>query len=105
MCYSTCSSVASNSKFTGPQVLAHESRYLNDSREDAGKRRLNLIEDNYGIWSCHFDGLCSKFCPKGVDLALGIQLLRGHLMKFSKEGVRKAKLEVIHRDDYSTIDG
>ncbi|MGH9923249.1 MAG: succinate dehydrogenase/fumarate reductase iron-sulfur subunit, partial [Nitrososphaerales archaeon] len=28
---------------------------------------------------------CSAVCPKGVDPALGIQLLRGYMMGFSKK--------------------
>jgi succinate dehydrogenase / fumarate reductase, iron-sulfur subunit len=30
-------------------------------------------------------------CPKGVDPALGIQLLRGHLMNFSKNDKKLAE--------------
>ncbi len=105
LCYSACPSVATDSKFPGPQALAQEYRYFSDSRDDASKKRLNLVDTNHGIWRCHFAGSCSKVCPKGVDPALGIQLMRGHLMKFSKSSMKKAKLEFIHSDDYSGTDG
>ena len=39
---------------------------------------LRLIDESHGIWRCHFAGSCSQVCPKGVDPAMGIQLLRGY---------------------------
>jgi len=70
-----------------------------DSRDDASKRRLNLVDERHGIWRCHFAGSCSVVCPKGVDPALGIQLMRGHLMNFSKNDMKKAKQEYVRRQD------
>ncbi|MDN5348343.1 MAG: succinate dehydrogenase / fumarate reductase, iron-sulfur subunit, partial [Clostridia bacterium] len=29
-----------------------------------------------GLWRCHFAGSCAEACPKGVDPALAIQLLK-----------------------------
>ena len=97
--YSACPSVATDSKFPGPQSLAQAYRYFSDSRDDASKRRLNLVDERHGIWRCHFAGSCSVVCPKGVDPALGIQLMRGHLMNFSKNDMKKAKQEYVRRQD------
>jgi succinate dehydrogenase / fumarate reductase iron-sulfur subunit len=105
LCYSACPSVATDSKFPGPQALAQAYRYFSDSRDDASKKRLNLIDDKHGIWRCHFAGSCSAVCPKGVDPALGIQLMRGHLMNFSKSNMKKAKLEHLHSDDDNQANG
>src|SRR6188472_815122 len=99
LCYSACPSVATDSKFPGPQSLAQAYRYFSDSRDDASKRRLNLVDERHGIWRCHFAGSCSVVCPKGVDPALGIQLMRGHLMNFSKNDMKKAKQEYVRRQD------
>ena len=44
--------------------------------------RLKIIDDSHGIWRCHFAGSCSQVCPKGVDPAMGIQLLRGYMLGF-----------------------
>jgi succinate dehydrogenase / fumarate reductase iron-sulfur subunit len=51
-----------------------------------------MVDTKHGIWRCHFAGSCSKVCPKGVDPALGIQLLRGYLMGYSKNEKKIAKL-------------
>ena len=84
LCYSACPTVATDMKFPGPQALAQAYRYFSDSRDSDKKNRLNIIDDRHGIWRCHFAGSCSHVCPKGVDPALGIQLLRNHLLGFSK---------------------
>lgn len=84
LCYSACPTVATDTKFPGPQALSQAYRYYADTRDNDTKERLNIVDEKHGIWRCHFAGSCSTVCPKGVDPALGIQLLRGHLMGFSK---------------------
>jgi succinate dehydrogenase / fumarate reductase iron-sulfur subunit len=91
LCYSACPSVGTDTKFPGPQALAQAYRYVADNRDDAMQTRLDIVDDKHGIWRCHFAGSCSVVCPKGVDPALGIQLLRGHLMNFSKNDKKLAE--------------
>ncbi|MEP0826369.1 MAG: succinate dehydrogenase iron-sulfur subunit [Nitrososphaera sp.] len=93
LCYSACPTAATDTKFPGPQALAQAYRYFIDNRDTAGKDRMNLVDDRHGIWRCHFAGSCSSVCPKGVDPALGIQLLRGHLLGFSKNEKKVADLQ------------
>jgi len=85
LCYSACPTVATDKKFPGPQALAQMYRYMIDNRDQATDERLKIVDDRHGVWRCHFAGSCSKVCPKGVDPALGIQLLRGYMMGFSKK--------------------
>jgi succinate dehydrogenase / fumarate reductase iron-sulfur subunit len=92
LCYSACPSVATDTKFPGPQALAQAYRYYADTRDNATKERLDIVDYKHGIWRCHFAGSCSVVCPKGVDPALGIQLLRGHLMGISKNEKKVAEL-------------
>jgi succinate dehydrogenase / fumarate reductase iron-sulfur subunit len=99
LCYSACPTVATDTKFPGPQALSQAYRYFIDNRDAAGKERKNIVDDRHGIWRCHFAGSCSSVCPKGVDPALGIQLLRGYLLGFSKNEKNVAKLrETLKRD-------
>jgi succinate dehydrogenase / fumarate reductase iron-sulfur subunit len=91
LCYSACPTVATDTKFPGPQALAQAYRYFADSRDDANQQRIGRIDDRHGIWRCHFAGSCSVVCPKGVDPALGIQLLRGHILGFAKNDKKIAE--------------
>ncbi|MGD1838100.1 MAG: succinate dehydrogenase/fumarate reductase iron-sulfur subunit [Nitrososphaeraceae archaeon] len=106
LCYSACPTVATDVKFPGPQALSQAYRYFADSRDSDKDNRLNVIDDRHGIWRCHFAGSCSNVCPKGVDPALGIQLLRNHLLGFSKNTKKIASLQDRSRkiDNYDNDD-
>ena len=82
LCNSACPTMATDSSFVGPQALAQAYRYVAESRDKGKDSRLKIIDDSHGIWRCHFAGSCSQVCPKGVDPAMGIQLLRGYLLGF-----------------------
>jgi succinate dehydrogenase / fumarate reductase, iron-sulfur subunit len=76
LCNTACPTVASDTKFTGPQALGQAYRYMSDSRDEGAAERLPVLDVPHGIWRCHFAGACSFVCPKGVDPALAIQRLR-----------------------------
>lgn len=82
LCNAACPTMATDSQFLGPQALAQAYRYTADSRDKGKDERLKIIDDSHGIWRCHFAGSCSQVCPKGVDPAMGIQLLRGYMLGF-----------------------
>ncbi len=82
LCNSACPTMATDSSFVGPQALAQAYRYAADSRDKGKDERLRVIDESHGIWRCHFAGSCSQVCPKGVDPAMGIQLLRGYMLGF-----------------------
>ena len=84
LCNSSCPTMATDTSFIGPQGLAQAYRYVADSRDDGKKERLKVVDQSHGIWRCHFAGSCSHVCPKGVDPAMAIQLLRGYLLGFRK---------------------
>ena len=105
LCYSACPTVATDVKFPGPQALSQAYRYFADSRDSDKSNRLKIIDTNHGIWRCHFAGSCSNVCPKGVDPALGIQLLRSHLLGFSKSEKKIAQLQDRSTNTYREEDG
>jgi succinate dehydrogenase / fumarate reductase iron-sulfur subunit len=80
-CLSACPTSAADELYLGPQALAQAFRYISDSRDTGFYERLNVLDSKHGVWRCHFSGACSEVCPKGVDPALGIQLLKEVLTK------------------------
>ena len=93
LCTSSCPTVATDELFPGPQALAQAYRYTADVRDQGGAERMAELDSAHGIWRCHFAGSCSYVCPKGVDPALGIQLLKRHVMSgrppHGKDGAAK----------------
>ena len=80
LCLSACPTVASDAEFTGPQALAQAYRYMMDVRDEGFDRRMEIIDAAHGCWRCHFATSCSQVCPKGVDPALAIQLLKREIV-------------------------
>lgn len=80
LCTSSCPTVATDTLYPGPQALAQAYRYLMDVRDEGGEERLKMLDSEHGVFRCHYAGSCSAVCPKGVDPALGIQLLKRHVM-------------------------
>jgi succinate dehydrogenase / fumarate reductase iron-sulfur subunit len=98
LCTSSCPTSSTDEKFPGPQAMAQAYRYFSDVRDEGGAQRMEALDTAHGIWRCHFAGSCSAVCPKGVDPALGIQLLKRHVMsgkapRKSGEGAKAWKSE------------
>lgn len=75
-CLAACPTTATDKLFLGPQALAQAYRYCADSRDAGAKERFAAVDSPQGVWHCHLAGACSEVCPKGLDPALGIQLLK-----------------------------
>lgn len=89
-CVSACPTSATDEKYLGPQALGQGYRYLVDSRDDGFEERAERLDSDHGPWRCHFAGECSVACPKGVDPAFAIQLLKRELVAFNAQQKRKA---------------
>lgn len=74
LCITQCPTCSSSEEFLGPFVLAQAYRYSIDSRDKGLNERIKTIEKS--LPNCHFATACSTACPKGVDPALAIQLLK-----------------------------
>lgn len=80
LCLAACPTAATDPDFLGPQALAQAFRYCHDSRDVGLTARLDVLDAAHGPFQCHLAGACTEACPKGVDPALGIQLLKRSLV-------------------------
>jgi succinate dehydrogenase / fumarate reductase iron-sulfur subunit len=81
LCVDACPVSNLNPGFLGPQALSQAYRYVADSRDQGEKDRLPNLDTFEGVWGCEFLGACSRVCPKGVDPALAIQLLKMRVLR------------------------
>lgn len=88
ICVAACPTAASDKLFLGPQALAQCYRYCADNRDEGERERFPAAGTDHGIWRCHLAGACSEACPKGLDPALAIQLLKRRLVS-QAIGLRK----------------
>ncbi len=80
LCMAACPTVATDGGYLGPMPLTAAQRYNADSRDQGSARRRGRLEAAGGAFHCHFAGECSRVCPKGVDPARAIQLLKRSLV-------------------------
>ena len=79
-CMAACTSLATDEVYSGPMPLAQGYRYLIDTRDGAFQERKKILSSEIGPWRCHYAGECSAACPKGVDPARAIQLMKRELV-------------------------
>ena len=60
--------------------LGQAHRYNSDTRDGGFAERSRVLEGGRGPWRCHFAGECSQVCPKGVDPAKAIQLMKREMV-------------------------
>jgi len=88
-CLSACPTVATDDSYLGPQALAQAWRYISDSRDEGAAERETEIFSTHGAFRCHFAGACSEVCPKGVDPAFAIQLMKQFMFKQKLGGCKE----------------
>lgn len=93
-CMAACPTVATDPAYSGPQPLAQGYRYLIDSRDGGFEQRKQVLSGDPGPWRCHYAGECSRVCPKGVDPARAIQLMKRELvLDYLRLGKLKGRCE------------
>jgi succinate dehydrogenase / fumarate reductase, iron-sulfur subunit len=100
-CMSACPTMATDEDYLGPMPLTQAYRYNTDSRDDAGDVRTDIVSASHGVFNCHYAAECSNVCPKGVDPARAIQLMKKDLV-LRYFGLRKKKCAHVHQKPSKT---
>ena len=54
--------------YVGPAALVRAFRYLFDSRDEASKERIVLLDHKDGAWGCQTKWKCTEVCPKEIPV-------------------------------------
>jgi succinate dehydrogenase / fumarate reductase iron-sulfur subunit len=79
-CMAACPTYATDALYSGPMPLGQAQRYNSDTRDGGFSTRKRVLAGEAGPWRCHYAGECSRVCPKGVDPAKAIQLMKRELV-------------------------
>ena len=72
-CSTSCPSYWWNGdRYLGPASLLQANRWLSDSRDSATNRRLDKLDDSFGLYRCRTIMNCASACPKGLNPARAI---------------------------------
>ncbi len=75
-CYSVCPAAATRDDYLGPAAMTAAYRFCADSRDEGRRVRTGILNGDNGVWRCHLAMECSEVCPKGVEPAKAVQLMR-----------------------------
>ena len=76
-CSSSCPSYWWNyDKYLGPAILLQAYRWIVDSRDSSKKNRINFLNNNLRVSKCHSINNCTKVCPKNLNPAKIVNLLK-----------------------------
>jgi succinate dehydrogenase / fumarate reductase, iron-sulfur subunit len=79
-CMGACPTLATDARYLGPMPITAAQRYNKDTRDEGRRERNPVTAGPGGAFRCHYAGECSRACPKGVDPAKAIQLLKRQLV-------------------------
>ncbi len=82
-CMSSCNIAAGDNKFLGPAAINKAYRFAMDDREgdEMAHRRLDILEQEHGVWRCQTQFSCTNVCPKDIPLTEHIQELKREAVK------------------------
>ena len=81
-CSAACPSYWWNpDKFIGPAGLLQASRFIQDSRDEAKRERLEQLDDAYKLFRCHTIMNCVQVCPKGLNPTKAIGQIKKEMLK------------------------
>lgn len=80
-CSTACPSYWWNSdKYLGPAVLMQAYRWIEDSRDERMKERLEALDDAFKLYRCHTIMNCTRVCPKHLNPGKAIANIKKRLM-------------------------
>lgn len=80
-CSTSCPSYWWNAdEYLGPAVLMQAFRWIDDSRDEFTKERLEQLDDSFKLYRCHTIMNCSKTCPKHLNPGKAIGNIKKKIM-------------------------
>ncbi|MWG36117.1 succinate dehydrogenase/fumarate reductase iron-sulfur subunit [Halomarina oriensis] len=82
-CMSSCNIAAGQNEYLGPAAINKAYRFAMDEREGEAMKqeRLEILEQENGVWRCQTQFSCTEVCPKDIPLTDHIQELKREAVK------------------------
>src|SRR6188474_463012 len=71
-CTTSCPSFWSDGQYFGPQAIVGAHRFIFDSRDEGQWDRLEILNDQAGVWKCRTAFNCTEACPRGIEVTKAI---------------------------------
>ncbi len=67
-CTTSCPSFWADGEYIGPAAVVQAHRFIYDSRDRAAADRLNVLNEQTGVWRCRTAFNCTNACPRGIPV-------------------------------------
>jgi len=67
-CTTSCPSFWANDTYVGPAAIVQAHRFIFDSRDRAGAKRLEVLGQQFGVWRCRTIFNCTNACPRDIPV-------------------------------------
>ena len=67
-CTTACPSFWGNGTYVGPAAIVQAHRFIFDSRDRAGEKRLAILGEENGVWRCRTIFNCTLACPRDIPV-------------------------------------
>jgi succinate dehydrogenase iron-sulfur subunit len=71
-CTTSCPSFWANDEYVGPAAIVNAHRFIFDSRDRAAAERLQVLNDQFGVYRCHTIFNCTEACPRDIQITQAI---------------------------------
>lgn len=79
-CTTACPSFWTDPDYVGPAAIVNAHRFIFDSRDQGGEKRLGLLNEREGVWRCRTVFNCVEACPRGIDVTRAIAEVKRELI-------------------------
>lgn len=67
-CTTSCPSFWANGQYVGPAAIVQAHRFIFDGRDRAAAERLNVLNEQMGVWRCRTAFNCTEACPREIPV-------------------------------------
>lgn len=71
-CTTSCPSFWADDRYVGPAAIVNAHRFIFDSRDRAAEKRLNILNEQMGVWRCRTAFNCTEACPREIHITQAI---------------------------------
>lgn len=71
-CTTACPSYWASDQYVGPAAIVNAHRFIYDSRDQAAGQRLEILNDQFGVYRCHTIFNCTVACPREIEITEAI---------------------------------
>ncbi|HKJ28323.1 MAG TPA: succinate dehydrogenase iron-sulfur subunit [Anaerolineales bacterium] len=80
-CTTSCPSFWSNEQYVGPAAIVNAHRFIFDSRDQASAQRLEILNQQTGVWRCRTAFNCTEACPRDIHVTQAIAEVKQAILK------------------------